>query len=59
MSELTVEEAIEHRNQLEVTVGAIQATIVQLAKFIDGEITADEYVEWVEENEEMFNEVGL
>ncbi len=53
------EEAIELREDLEVLTSVMQTVINKLDQFIDGEITEDEYKEWIENNEGMFDEVAI
>lgn len=50
------EEAIQLRDEMEVCAGAIQAVVNKLNQFIEGEITQEEYADWVEQNGEMLDE---
>lgn len=52
--EPTIEDAEELRDELETTAGILQVFINKLNQLIDGEITEDEYLDWLDDNEEMF-----
>ena len=53
------EEAVELRNEFEEMMGVMAALKHKLDQFIEGEITEEEYTEWVHEKEEMFDGIGL
>jgi hypothetical protein len=59
MTEIPVEDAVDIRDKMEDTAGVLQAVIVKLNEYIDGEISSDEYIEWTEEHEEMFDRIRI
>lgn len=54
-----IEEAKELRDNLDVTIDVMIKVKNKLNQFIHGSITEEEYIEWIEANEEMFDEVGI
>lgn len=56
MREEALNGAIQLREDFEEAMAAMQAVVNKLNQFIDGEISEVEYIEWCEENDEMFEE---
>ena len=53
------QDAVELRNDLEEIMGVMAVINNKLNQFIDGEISKEEYVQWVDDNNEMFDEVSI
>lgn len=55
MTDKKLQNAIDLRNELEEIEGAARTLITKLNQFIEGEITYDEYREWIDANEHIID----
>lgn len=52
---MTVEKAAEIRNELEESESAIRCVIIKLNQYLGGEITEEEYENWLDENDKLLS----
>lgn len=53
------QEAVELRNEFEEIMGVMATVNHKLNQFIEGEITHEEYTQWVDDKNEMFESIPL